>query len=572
MARLEETLRFAISNNKNVLLIGKHGVGKTTIIEKLWSEMGLKWQYFSAATMDPFIDFIGIPKEKVDQSGVSYLELVKPKVFANDEVEAIFFDEFNRSPKKVRNAVMELMQFKSINGQKFKNLRFIWAAVNPFDDDATYDVEKIDPAQLDRFHIHVNVPYKASREYFRSSHGEVGDIAVTWWDSLNDAQKDKISPRRLDYALQIYSADGDINWVLGDPAINSSELVSRLEMGKFDSKIKKAKDNDELKQFFSQPNNVKVLKDLLLNAKNNVHEVYKTYGTYLNYLSEDDLMGFLSHKKFVSNYSCVEYIETNFNKFPAVEALYDQAYKNKTTLRSVPGKIEGAYIRRNHKTQMVGSNLPPNSKYSNVDIGVIEAQAAAAAVSAKSTYDTKLDNTKIMYVVYNSVTGSLLKANGNVVFYNDPEIIGAMKIKNVTKGSIPTIVAIPIAPPSNYNHGVISAGAAPYNMCGDTYVSPYKVYNILASSFHTNKGLEKRKATYNLASNVNPRKSISSSIDVLEVQATYTKDATKILNTEWLETKINYMLTQGDQSKLHSFSLMTSENIRIMADGTPEVN
>jgi MoxR-like ATPase len=53
-----------------------------------------------------------------DEKG-SYLELVRPKAFRDDEVQALFFDEFNRSHKNKRNAVMELMQFKSINGRKF---------------------------------------------------------------------------------------------------------------------------------------------------------------------------------------------------------------------------------------------------------------------------------------------------------------------------------------------------------------------------------------------------------------------------------------------------------------------
>ena len=43
-------------------------------------------------------------------------------------------DEFSRAHKKVRNAVMELIQFKSINGRKFKNLKIVWAAINPDDD------------------------------------------------------------------------------------------------------------------------------------------------------------------------------------------------------------------------------------------------------------------------------------------------------------------------------------------------------------------------------------------------------------------------------------------------------
>ena len=127
-------LDFWIQNNYNVILRGRHGVGKTACIKEAFDRNNLKWLYFSASTMDPWVDFIGVPKEKVE-NGISYLDLVRPKAFAEDEVEALFFDEYNRSASKIRNAVMELIQFKSINGKQFKNLKIVWAAINPEDKD-----------------------------------------------------------------------------------------------------------------------------------------------------------------------------------------------------------------------------------------------------------------------------------------------------------------------------------------------------------------------------------------------------------------------------------------------------
>ena len=118
---------FWIENNLNVLLRGKHGVGKTAMVVDAFERNNLKYKYFSASTMGPWVDFIGVPKEKTDENGNSYLDLVRPQEFQDDEVEAIFMDEFSRAHKKVRNAVMELIQFKSINGRKFKNLKIVWA-------------------------------------------------------------------------------------------------------------------------------------------------------------------------------------------------------------------------------------------------------------------------------------------------------------------------------------------------------------------------------------------------------------------------------------------------------------
>lgn len=231
MSLKPEHFEFWIRNNFNVLFVGKHGVGKTSLINKAFELAGLNWKYFSASTMDPWVDFIGVPKEKVED-GRSYLDLVRPKELEDDTLEAIFLDEYNRSHKKVRNAVMELIQFKSINGKKFNNLRMIWAAINPEDDeDEEYDVEKLDPAQADRFHVKVEIPYKPSRAYFTSRYGrEMSAAACEWWSQLPKNVKNEVSPRRLDYALETFNLNGDLSYVLPKSS-NVGKLIYSLNEG-----------------------------------------------------------------------------------------------------------------------------------------------------------------------------------------------------------------------------------------------------------------------------------------------------------------------------------------------------
>jgi hypothetical protein len=257
-------LKFWIENNLNVLFIGEHGVGKTARVKEAFDQAGLKWLYFSASTLDPWVDFIGIPKEAQDEKGNKYIELIRPKPFAEDEVEAIFLDEYNRSPKKVRNAVMELLQFKSINGKRFNNLRIVWAAINPDDvkiegsDDFEYDVEKLDPAQKDRFEVHVDVPFKPDKGYFLKKYGEdIAENAIDWWNDLDQKTRRSVSPRRLDYALNVYVKGGDIRDVL--PAnVNVSKLITELKNGSY-VKLMKAvfaqRNVDEAKKFMSVRNN-----------------------------------------------------------------------------------------------------------------------------------------------------------------------------------------------------------------------------------------------------------------------------------------------------------------------------
>jgi hypothetical protein len=257
-------LKFWIDNNLNVLFIGLHGTGKTARVKEAFDKAGLNWLYFSASTLDPWVDFIGIPKEAQDEKGNKFIELIRPRPFAEDQVEAIFLDEFNRSPKKVRNAVMELLQFKSINGKKFKNLRIVWAAINPDDlvgdgsDETEYDVEKLDPAQKDRFEVQVDVPYKPDKGYFIKKFGEdLADDAIDWWVDLDAKAKKYVSPRRLDYALSIYVKGGDLRDVL-PVTVNVSKLITELKNGSFVKLMKNIfnqGDVEEGKKFMAIRNN-----------------------------------------------------------------------------------------------------------------------------------------------------------------------------------------------------------------------------------------------------------------------------------------------------------------------------
>jgi hypothetical protein len=257
-----EKLDWWFNNNQNVLFSGPHGVGKTSIVKSCFERNGLilneTFLYFSASTLDPWVDLIGVPKEVENDNGELYLDLVRPKNLYKGNIIAIFFDEYNRSPKKVRNAVMELIQFKSINGLKFPNLKVVWAAINP-DNEDVYDVEKIDPAQLDRFHVMKEIPYACDKEFFYKMFGEeISSPAIEWWNELPKTEKEKISPRRLQYALDTYKLGGDLHDILPSSS-NITKLISSIRTGSIEKKLNllfSENNNSNIKLFFSNENNL----------------------------------------------------------------------------------------------------------------------------------------------------------------------------------------------------------------------------------------------------------------------------------------------------------------------------
>lgn len=330
----KDKLDFCVKNNYNVLFIGKHGVGKSTIVIDTFNRHELKWQYFSASTMDPWVDFIGTPKEKIDENGQGYIDLIPPKTFKDDEVEALFFDELNRSHKKVRNAVMELIQFKSINGRKFKNLRFIWAAINPEEVDEgedDYDVEKLDPAQKDRFHIVLNIPYEPDKKYFESKYGLNGLIAVEWWKEIPKNLNSKVSPRRLDYALEIYSNNGSIRDVIPEKNINVNKLQDSLKNGGVENTLNtlfKATpiDKDKIKSFINNDSNFNIIRNIISSSN-------QYMGFFLPYFHNEKFSMLFNSDNSVQDY-VLKNIETyNSEIHTLIKFIYDNTQNSNLKLK-----------------------------------------------------------------------------------------------------------------------------------------------------------------------------------------------------------------------------------------------
>ena len=222
-----------VSTDVNVLLIGEKGVGKSHQIIDTFKRNNLKYAYFSGATLDPWIHLLGIPKAKLQEDGSEKMEFILPENLDND-VEAIFCDEWNRTNKVVRNALLELQQFKSINGRKFPKLRMVWGAVNPpksdADDSIDYDVDELDPAQLDRFHVIVELPNEPDVRYFKSIFGDYhGKILVDWWKKQSKESLKILSPRRLEYIGHAFKKGLDIKYLLPVSA-NTKDLVRALSM------------------------------------------------------------------------------------------------------------------------------------------------------------------------------------------------------------------------------------------------------------------------------------------------------------------------------------------------------
>lgn len=265
----------------HLFLLGDFTVTHNTMrILKVFEEkLGTKWAFFNGATTDPWTDLIGIPS--VDEStGTKIIKYVRPEEL-DDSLGGIYIDELNRAKTATRNALLELIQFKSINGRKFPNLKVVWASINPprNEEDANafiYDVEELDPAQVDRFHIIVKIPNEPDISYFTEKFKLRGTNLVDWWKQQCDKTKQIVSPRRLEYIANLWAKGIDVSDALpicanikmlkkmidSAPVINRfNDLKDKREKAKGDAA---SKINEEIANLMNDENNFEELKEYII--------------------------------------------------------------------------------------------------------------------------------------------------------------------------------------------------------------------------------------------------------------------------------------------------------------------
>lgn len=134
--------------DKSVMLIAKHGVGKSSVVKQAAIENG--WDFYDVRLSQCEVgDIKGLPY--LDRENMQTVFL-KPKWWPRDPDSKgiLFFDELNRAPKDVLQAVFEICLDRRLDGEPLPAGWRVVAAINGDDD---YDVVELDPALLDRWFV-----------------------------------------------------------------------------------------------------------------------------------------------------------------------------------------------------------------------------------------------------------------------------------------------------------------------------------------------------------------------------------------------------------------------------------
>ncbi len=161
-------------DQQNIMLTGKHGIGKSQILTKYFEEKGQKVVTLFLGQMSDPGDLIGLPH--MDES-TKKTDFMLPYWWPNDNKPIVLFlDELNRARPEVLQTIMDLALNRKLAGKSLPEGSRLISAVN---DGEEYQLTDLDPALVSRFNIYEFKP------------------TVSEW--LLWAQKSKLDSRVIDF-------------------------------------------------------------------------------------------------------------------------------------------------------------------------------------------------------------------------------------------------------------------------------------------------------------------------------------------------------------------------------------
>jgi len=165
---------------QNIMLVGKHGIGKSEIITHHYESQGIRVVALFLGQMSDPGDLIGLP-HKNEQTGKT--EFMPPYWFPTDDKPVVLFlDELNRARPEILQSVMDLSLNRKLAGRSLPAGSRVIAAVN---DGEEYQLTDLDPALVSRFNVYYFSPTVGEWLFWAKQHG-VDDRVVTFIEKHPD--------------------------------------------------------------------------------------------------------------------------------------------------------------------------------------------------------------------------------------------------------------------------------------------------------------------------------------------------------------------------------------------------
>ena len=143
----------AMPASQNLMLTGKHGIGKSEILTRYFQQQGIKVNTLFLGQMSDPGDLIGLPRMDEETGNTVFMP---PYWFPTDgKPIVLFLDELNRARPEVLQTIMDLALNRKLAGRALPEGSRLIAAVNEGEE---YQLTDLDPALVSRFNIYAFRP------------------------------------------------------------------------------------------------------------------------------------------------------------------------------------------------------------------------------------------------------------------------------------------------------------------------------------------------------------------------------------------------------------------------------
>lgn len=140
-------------SEQNILLVGRHGIGKSEILSEHYRQKGLEVIPLFLGQMSDPGDLIGLPTK--DETGGHTLFLPPWWWPLHGRPVVLFLDELNRARPEILQSVHELVLNRTLAGRRLPQGSVVISAINAGEE---YQVTELDPALASRFNIYAFHP------------------------------------------------------------------------------------------------------------------------------------------------------------------------------------------------------------------------------------------------------------------------------------------------------------------------------------------------------------------------------------------------------------------------------
>jgi len=134
---------------QNIMLTGRHGIGKSQILTNYFQEKGMMVKTLFLGQMSDPGDLLGLPTKDETTGHTTFMP---PYWFPTDgQPIVLFLDELNRARPEILQTVMDLVLNRKLAGRPLPGGSRIISACN---DGEEYQLTDLDPALVSRFNIY----------------------------------------------------------------------------------------------------------------------------------------------------------------------------------------------------------------------------------------------------------------------------------------------------------------------------------------------------------------------------------------------------------------------------------